>query len=75
MPAKILGIVLILAALLLRRGIVKANQRGYVGSGARRIRRDAEPFRFRLSIGGQVVGALICFIAALLCFSGVLHHG
>lgn len=74
MPAKLLGVTLVVATLLLHRGIKKARRRGYVGPRYRRIHRDADRLRFNLSVAGQVAGALICFIGALLCLSGMLHH-
>jgi hypothetical protein len=73
-PAKLLGIALILAGLLLRRGIVRALNRGYVGSRHRRIHRDPQRLKFTLALSSQAVGALICFIGAYLCISGALSH-
>lgn len=74
MPAKLLGIALILAGWLLRRGIVRAHRRGYVGSNGRRIHRDPERLKFFVALGSQALGALICFIGAYLCISGALSH-
>ena len=75
MPAKLLGVTLVAAALLLHRGIKKARRRGYVGPRYRRIHRDVDRWRFNLSVAGQTVGALICVIGALLCFTHMVHHG
>ena len=69
MPAKLLGLALILAGLLLRHGIKRARRRGYVGPRYRRIHRDADRTKFNLAIGSQAIGALICFISAMLCFT------
>lgn len=69
MPAKLLGVALILAGLLLRHRIKRARRLGYVGPRYRRIHRDADRTKFNLAIAAQVAGTLICFISALLCFT------
>jgi hypothetical protein len=74
-PAKLLGLTLVAATLLLHREIKKARRRGYIGPRYRRIHRDNDRWKFNLSVAGQALGALICFIGALLCFTHMVHHG
>jgi hypothetical protein len=68
-PAKLLGLALILAGLLLRHRTKRARRLGYVGPRYRRIHRNVDRTKFNLAITAQVAGALICFISALLCFT------
>ena len=72
MPAKLLGIALILAGLLLRYRVKRARRRGYVGPRYRRIHRDVDPTKFRLALASQTAGSLICFVSALLCLTHLL---
>ena len=74
MPLKLLGLSLIVAGFLLRRGVVKAHRLGYVGSSRRRIHRNAERFRFNMALGSQAIGALICFVGAFICLSHTILH-
>jgi len=72
MPAKLLGLALIAAGLLLRREIRRSHQRGYAGSRHRPPRRAKNRLKFYLALVSHAVGALVCFAAAYLCFTGTL---
>ena len=74
MPAKILGVALIVAGLLLRHGMARAKRRGYVGPRYRRVHRDADRWKFNAALLTQGLGALICFVGALLCLSHAAGH-
>ena len=74
MPLKLLGVSLIVAGFLLRRGVVKARRLGYVGSSRRRIHRDSDRWRFNVALGSQTLGALICFAGAFICLSHTILH-
>jgi len=69
MPAKFLGIALVIAGLLLRRQFMRARVRGYVGPRYRRIHRAREGVKFHLTLGSQAFGALVCLIGAYLCLT------
>jgi hypothetical protein len=73
-PAKILGVLLIVGGWLLQRESRKARERGYVGPADRRIHRAEQKWRFRLALVSQAFGALICFLSAFLCLTAGLHH-
>ena len=75
MAPKILGIALIAAGLVLRHGVKRARQRGYVGPRHRRVHREVERLKFNLVLSSQFMGALICFAGAFLCLThGTIHH-
>ena len=74
MPAKLLAVALIVAGMLLRRGVTRARQRGYVGPRSRRVHRDSERAKFNLALSSQALGALFCFIGAFLCLSHTFVH-
>ena len=74
MPAKLLGLALILAGLLFRRQFRVARERGYVGPSYRRVHRAGQRLKFNFALGSHVFGALVCFAAAYLCFTGLLHE-
>jgi hypothetical protein len=68
-PAKLLGVVLLLAGLLLRHRIRRARRLGYVGPRYRRVYREVDRAKFNATLGAQFTGAVICFIGAVLCFT------
>jgi hypothetical protein len=75
MPAKILGVLLIVAGMLMQRGVRVARVRGYVGPRYRRVYRQDQKWKFRIALGSQGLGAFICFTSAFFCLTGGLHHG
>lgn len=74
MPAKLLGLALLLTGFLLQLGVARARLRGYIGPRRRRIYRDTERSRFRFALAKQIAGALICLAAGALCLAKGLRH-
>ena len=72
---RLVGLAFLLAAYLLRRGWRKARERGYVGPRHRRVFRAVDPTRFNVAVAGQIFGAIVCFVAAVLCFTHGHSHG
>ena len=72
MPAKILGILLLLAGLWLQHGVTRARKRGYVGPKYRRIHRETDRKKFNVALGSQWVGAWICFLGGFMCLTHIL---
>lgn len=71
---RLVGILFLVAAWLLYRGIRRAVHRGHIGSARRRVVREARPWRFRLALTVEVFGAVVCFAAAYLCLTHSVSH-
>lgn len=66
---RLTGVVFAFAGWLFYRGARRACSRGWIGSRRRRVDRAVRPMRFRVAVGLEFFGALVCFAAAWLCFT------
>ena len=57
MPAKLLGVALLLAGLLLRHRIRRARRLGYVGPRYRRVHREVDRAKFNATLPGRLTDA------------------
>lgn len=73
MPLKLLALALAVAGWFFRRQFLRGRERGFVGSGRRRIDRATQRTRFHLTLASHALGALICFAAAFLCLTHAIR--
>lgn len=67
MPSKLLGLFLLLGSFLAFARLFRASATGVTGPRHRRITREVAPWKFRLTLVLQYLGAAICFVAGALC--------
>ena len=67
MPVKLIGLFLLLGSFLSFARLARASATGVTGPRHRRITRDSAPWRFRLTLALQYLGAAVCLIAGALC--------
>ncbi|HWA87111.1 MAG TPA: hypothetical protein VG710_12860 [Opitutus sp.] len=67
MPAKLLGLFLLLGSFLSFARLARAAALGVTGPRHRRISRESQPWKFRLTLALQYLGAAVCLVAGALC--------
>lgn len=67
MPQKLLGLFLLLGGALAYARFFRSAVSGVTGPRHRRITRESAPWRFRVAVASQFLGAAVCIIAGVLC--------
>ncbi|HVU24714.1 MAG TPA: hypothetical protein VHE13_11375 [Opitutus sp.] len=67
MPVKLIGLFLLLGSFLAFARLARASALGVTGPRHRRVTRDSQPWKFRLTLILQYLGAAVCLVAGALC--------
>lgn len=77
MPQKLFGLFLLAGGALAYLRFFRSAVSGVTGPRHRRITRESAPWRFRVTLAAQFLGAAICILAGVLCLVhlSLIRHG